>query len=295
MNEAQIECFINAAETLNFTKTAKMLYITQPTVTHHVTSLENELGFPLFERINKQVFLTPAGKNFYGSVKKISSDFTTAVLTAKKYGNGYRQELRIGCGSSEFEASFIPAMIRTFKKDHSDIYVSFVMEPIREKMMLMQEEKIDILFATTDMTHDKKRFEYIPLQSYQMVCVMNRENKLSTLPQITLNDIREQNLLLLDSNYAPPEMNELQMLLEQRYHTNITHYLSNVTMSHLIILCNMGIAIMPEFKYQQNDNLIAVPFTWHKKISYGISYRKNDPREFVQDFVRIAKAGFDTH
>lgn len=153
-----------------------MLYISQPTVTHHITSLENELGYELFERVNKQVFLTPAGKYFYKSMKAISSEFNNAVLNAKKYGDGYRKEFIIGCGSSEFEEEFLPSIIQEFKKIHRDIYISFNMKPIREKMALLQEEKIDLLFSTTRMNLDRKRFEYIPLRSYQMVCVMSREN-----------------------------------------------------------------------------------------------------------------------
>ncbi len=292
MNSIQIQCFICAAETLNFTKTSKLLYISQPTVTHHISSLESELGYALFERVNKQVFLTPAGKYFYKSMKSIDSELNNAILNAKKYGNGYRKELVIGCGSSEFEEAFLPSIIQGFKETHRNIYISFNMQPIREKMVLLQEEKIDVLFSTTRMIHDRNRFEYIPLRSYPMICVMSRKNKLATLTSITLDDIGEQNLILLDPNYAPPEMDELQKKIEKRYPANIIHYLSDVRHSHLIILCNMGIAIMPEFKYQKNEALLAIPFVWHEKISYGISVKKGIDKPYVKAFVDLTKKSF---
>lgn len=292
MNSIQIQCFICAAETLNFTKTSKLLYISQPTVTHHISSLESELGYALFERVNKQVFLTPAGKYFYKSMKSIDSDLNNAILNAKKYGDGYRKELVIGCGSSEFEEAFLPSIIQGFKETHRNIYISFNMQPIREKMALLQEEKIDVLFSTTRMIHDRNRFEYIPLRSYPMICVMSRKNKLATLTSITLDDIGEQNLILLDPNYAPPEMDELQKKIEKRYPANIIHYLSDVRHSHLIILCNMGIAIMPEFKYQKNEALLAIPFVWHEKISYGISVKKGIDKPYVKAFVDLTKKSF---
>ncbi len=292
MNSIQIQCFICAAETLNFTKTSKLLYISQPTVTHHISSLESELGYALFERVNKQVFLTPAGKYFYKSMKSIDSELNNAILNAKKYGNGYRKELVIGCGSSEFEEAFLPSIIQGFKETHRNIYISFNMQPIREKMVLLQEEKIDVLFSTTRMIHDRNRFEYIPLRSYPMICVMSRKNKLATLTSITLDDIGDQNLILLDPNYAPPEMDELQKKIEKRYPANIIHYLSDVRHSHLIILCNMGIAIMPEFKYQKNEALLAIPFVWHEKISYGISVKKGIDKPYVKAFVDLTKKSF---
>ena len=293
MNSLQIECFISAAETFNFTKTAKLLYISQPTVTHHITALENELGYELFDRINKQVILTPAGKYFYKSMKTISSDFNNAVLNARKYGEGYKKELVIGCGSSEFEEEFLPDVIQQFTELHRDIYISFRMNPIREKMALLQEEKIDVLFSTTKMNNDTSRFEYIPLRSYPMVCVMSRDNKLADLSMVSLDDLGDQNIILLDQNYAPPEMDELQKQVEKRYQANIIQYLSNVRMSHLIILCNMGIAIMPEFKYLKNDKLIAVPFEWKEKVSYGISVKKGVEKPYVKEFIRMTKFVFE--
>lgn len=293
MNSIQIECFICAAETLNFTKTAKLLYISQPTVTHHITSLENELGYQLFERLNKQVVLTPAGNYFYKSMKAISSEFHNVVLNAKKYGEGYKKELVIGCGSSEFEEEFLPDVIQQFTKVHRDIYISFNMNPIREKMVLFQEEKIDVLFSTTKMNSDTKRFEYIPLCSYPMVCVMSRKNRLADSPMVSLDDLGDQNIILLDQNYAPPEMDELQKQIEKRYQGNIIQYLSNVRMSHLVILCNMGIAIMPEFKYQRNEKLVAVPFEWDEKVSYGITVKRGKEKPYVREFVRMTKKFFE--
>lgn len=289
MNSIQLECFISAAETLNFTKTAKLLYISQPTVTHHISTLESELGYLLFERVNKQVFLTPAGKSFYKSMKAVSSEFHNAMIRAKKYGDGYKQELVIGCGSSVFEEQFLPELIQQFKQTHEDIYISFHVDPIREKMVLLQQEKIDILFSTTEVNPDRKRFAHIPLQTYGMVCVMNHQNKLAHLKKIRMEDIGNQNLILMDRNYATPEIEELQKVLEKKYEANVIQYLSDVRLTHLIILCDMGIAIMPEFKYHENEKLIALPFEWDKKVSYGITMKKGEERIFVKEFAELAK------
>ena len=294
MNSIQIECFISAAETLNFTKTAKILYISQPTVTHHITSLESELGYPLFERVNKQVFLTPAGKYFYRSMKAISSDFQNAMLKAKKYGEGYGQELVIGCGSSEFEEQFLPDLMQEYHGSYRDVYVSFEMRPMREKLALLQEEKIDILFSTTRVSMDGKHFTYIPLQSYPMVCIMNRKNALAGKKKIAMEDISDQNLILFDSNYATPEIEGLQKKLEKNYQTNITQYLSDVRLTHLIILCNMGIAIMPEFKYLKNEKLIAIPFEWQETVPYGMVMKKGEERPYVKAFAEMAMKYFMT-
>ena len=285
MNTNQITCFISAAETLNFTRTAKQLYLTQPTVTHHIASLEEELGYALFERVNKQVVLTPAGRKFYQLMKTVSMDIQNAVLTAKHYGGMFRQELVIGCGSSEYENIYLPEVIRTFKTEHEDTYISFNLSPIREKLQLLQEGKIDVLFSTTSQQIDTLRFSFHPLTTYPMVCVVHQDNRLAKFDKITMEDIGGQNLVLLNESDAPPEMDLLQKQLEKHYPSDISHYLSDMRQTHLIILCNLGIAIMPEFKYQKDEHLRMIPFEWKDRIPYGIVTKKNEERTYVRDFV----------
>ena len=63
MNLAEIETFLTIVNTKSITKTADLLFLSQPTVSHRLTSLENELGFSLVIRNkgHKQVELTPNG------------------------------------------------------------------------------------------------------------------------------------------------------------------------------------------------------------------------------------------
>lgn len=65
MNTQELKCFLRVADRLNFTRAAQELYLTPPTVTHHIQRLEKELGVTLFIRDNKSVRLTAAGEIFY--------------------------------------------------------------------------------------------------------------------------------------------------------------------------------------------------------------------------------------
>ena len=69
MTTQQLECFIRVADKLNFTKAAQEMFLTTPTVTHHIKSLEEELGATLFIRTPKMVQLTDAGAEFYGDAR----------------------------------------------------------------------------------------------------------------------------------------------------------------------------------------------------------------------------------
>ena len=66
MTIQDINCFLNLAETLNYTKTAEELFISQPAVTRHINALETELGFKLFDRsVKRKIALTDAGKSYF--------------------------------------------------------------------------------------------------------------------------------------------------------------------------------------------------------------------------------------
>jgi DNA-binding transcriptional LysR family regulator len=61
MNTSQINCFLAAAECLNFTKAAERLFMSQTGLSRQIAAMENELGVELFERFRNSIRLTDSG------------------------------------------------------------------------------------------------------------------------------------------------------------------------------------------------------------------------------------------
>lgn len=108
MNTQQLLCFVCAADHLNFTKAAEELYLSAPTVTHHIKNLENELNTLLFIRTSKMVKLTEAGQQFYTDAKDILSRIDIAEKKIQKIAQKDISFFQIGCTSYE-ETSFFSA------------------------------------------------------------------------------------------------------------------------------------------------------------------------------------------
>ncbi len=287
MNSKQVECFLSAAETLNFTETSRLLFISQPTVTHNIATLETELGYRLFDRANKQVTLTPAGRHLYKSLKEIGVDLRNAMLRARLFGDGYKTELVVGCGSSEFEEARLPAIVKRYRAEHPDVYLSFEMSPMREKLALLLAGKIDLLLSTTKQGADLSRCDFIELARYPLVCVMGVQNPLAEKDAIVLDDLVDQGLVLLDGPCAPPEIEEVQATLEHRFQANIIQRVQDMRLSRLAMLCDMGVAVMPEFKFRRAEGLVALPFEWGRDVPYGILLRRDETRDHVRDFAHL--------
>ncbi|MBR5926234.1 MAG: LysR family transcriptional regulator, partial [Firmicutes bacterium] len=69
MTTNQLKYFVTAAETLSFTETGKIHFISQTAVTQHIQALEEQLQVQLFKREKRHIELTPAGKVFLAEAR----------------------------------------------------------------------------------------------------------------------------------------------------------------------------------------------------------------------------------
>ena len=74
-----IRVFEAAARHLSFTRAADELAVTQAAVSHQIKALEEHLGQPLFRRLNRALALTPAGAEFYPTIRNAIEAIATAI------------------------------------------------------------------------------------------------------------------------------------------------------------------------------------------------------------------------
>jgi DNA-binding transcriptional LysR family regulator len=96
MKFRHLECFVAAAEELNFTHAADRLNVSQPPFSKQIHDPEVELGIEFFERRRKGVALTPAGKSFLIDARRILEDCETSIRKAQRISRGEIGELAIG-------------------------------------------------------------------------------------------------------------------------------------------------------------------------------------------------------
>jgi len=101
----QIHYFLELCKTMNFTKAAQNLYISQPTLSRQIQLLEAELKVTLLERTNREMILTRAGEVFRKEFSQIEDEIDVAIMRVKKASES-QKEIRIG-----FSESLIPMHI----------------------------------------------------------------------------------------------------------------------------------------------------------------------------------------
>jgi DNA-binding transcriptional LysR family regulator len=96
----KLETFLMAAETLNFSETAKRLHISQPTVSHHIKILEKDLGVTLFIRMNTGLKLTEAGRLLLPWAHRLLHDTNNLQAMMASIQSDIVGELRITCSTT---------------------------------------------------------------------------------------------------------------------------------------------------------------------------------------------------
>ena len=125
MNSKQLACFIEVAESLNFTEASSNLFLSQPAVTYQIQTLEEEIGVPLFVRSKKSVSLTPAERNFYTDAKEIFSRMLLAKSKAINSGKNFSCKIAIGYSGTSIEKIFLPKKLYKGFRIYTLTYISF--------------------------------------------------------------------------------------------------------------------------------------------------------------------------
>lgn len=117
MEMRKIEAFCQVVELKSFTRAAEKLLLSQPTISEHVRSLEEELEQKLLDRLGKEVELTPVGKLFYGYARKILRCRQEAVQAVQQFGGKVSGRILAGCGTIP-GTYILPELIGRFRTQY---------------------------------------------------------------------------------------------------------------------------------------------------------------------------------
>jgi DNA-binding transcriptional LysR family regulator len=92
----RLKVFRVVADSLNFRRAAEELHLTQPAITSQIKTLEESLGIALFDRLGRDISLTPAGATLLGYVRQIEAIANEAVAALAPFGGQEGVELSIG-------------------------------------------------------------------------------------------------------------------------------------------------------------------------------------------------------
>jgi DNA-binding transcriptional LysR family regulator len=124
MELRHLRYFIAVAEELHFGRAAQVLGISQPPLSQQIQALEHEVGARLFERTNRRVELSEAGRLFLHEARLVLAQVDKAADVARRAQQGELGELKIGFTSSAPFNSSIPQAIFAFRQAFPAVHLN---------------------------------------------------------------------------------------------------------------------------------------------------------------------------
>ncbi len=184
-----LETFCRVAELKSFSKAGQQLFLTQPTVSGHILSLEKSLSLRLFDRSGREVRLTKAGKIFlqYASrMLRLKQELMNALY---EFSQGIHGELSIGASTIPGEY-LLPKMLSAFKKDHPHLTISLKISDTKEVIQWVIDDLVE--FGLIGAKLNRPSLHYEKFAEDEIIPVGLSTHPLSKKKRIPLEEVMKQ-------------------------------------------------------------------------------------------------------
>lgn len=143
----RIRCFLAAAKHLNFTEAAASVYLTQSSLSRHISLMEADLGFRLFDRSSRKVTLTAAGGFLYHEMRQAVDQLETSVLLARRISSGESGVLRLGVFETLAGHPVVLETIKTFGEENPGINFDYSFHNFRRLRDGLNSGDLDVVIT----------------------------------------------------------------------------------------------------------------------------------------------------
>jgi DNA-binding transcriptional LysR family regulator len=147
MELRRIRYFIVLSEELHFGRAAQRLNIAQPPLSQQIRVLEDELGARLFDRSNRRVELTAAGKALLPEARALVAQAERTGEVARRAQLGELGELRVGFTGSAAFGSVIPKLIFEFRRRLPEVHLRLQELTTQQQLTAMLERRLEVAFV----------------------------------------------------------------------------------------------------------------------------------------------------
>lgn len=253
MDIEYIKRFIVVAECLNFSKAAETMFISQPTLSHSITSIEKKLGTALFVRNTKSVKLTRAGELFLPAAVEIVEKFQKVV-------NEIDTELNLG--SDALNIGYIgPAMdnmlsewVKKFRKINPNVKVHILRYSSTKVVEAFQNNAIHLGILYKMNLRNLTGLKYREVGNERFKVLLSAEHPLANCDRIDLKWLKDEPFLICERSCSPNYYDRVFSICEKRgYEPKVSQTLGMVGDIYRVVGANLGVAIMSHSEARSYD------------------------------------------
>jgi DNA-binding transcriptional LysR family regulator len=284
----ELESFMAVAEELSFTRAAARLRLAQPPLSRHVRSLEDRLGTRLFERTNRTVALTAAGRAFYADIREPLLTLQRAAASAKRVASGAVARLELGFVSSLLDPE-LANLFRRFRVDHPGIQLTLQDRTSAEQLRAISEGRLDGGFVGVTPRPRAPGLTLIPWRQEPLALFVPQEHRFAGRRQIAVKALAGEPMIAIAAESSPGFASKIHDLCRAAgFRPRIIQEATRAQAVAAMVAAGSGIAILPWSLHRVTGEAVrAVRMVGRGVlVSYLFAHRAGSVSGELEKFVR---------
>ncbi len=190
MTHKQLEYFLKTAELMNMTQAAKDLFISQPSLSEQIRTLEDELGVKLFERQNRnRLEITNAGKVLVREIEELFQKEAEMIEIVRKAGQIDRKKLKICYLIGPYQ-NRIPQLVKKFHQHQPDVAIDLKACSWNELNERLESMDYDVVFYLRLGDYEIPNTKSIDLFSANSYLITAEDHPLAVYDEVEFEQFR---------------------------------------------------------------------------------------------------------
>lgn len=287
MNTTQLECFMAVANFLNFSRAAESLRLTQPAVSHQISTLENEMGVRLFHRTSKSVRLTQEGYVFTQYAGEMLKLTRTARSRLQESRRSQPMRLGIGCRST-FDLGLVQRPLELFRQEQPNLLPILRIIPFDSLENLLEDGEIQLMFAFQESA--PKKAQYREMARCPVVCACAEGHPLAARSTLSVQDLKAAGrVVTFHPPVYPPSLFHIQSQIIAGQMPDQLFFCDNLEVLNTMVAAGFGFAIVADFPHMRHPGVRYIPLTGLEPLSFGAAYMRGDSYPILRRFLELVE------
>jgi DNA-binding transcriptional LysR family regulator len=258
-----LKYFFEVCKQESFTKASEMLYVSQPTITTAIKTLERDLGIQLFDRNKTSVSLTTNGMKLHAMTEKFLRSYDNFLSEANDIVNSQITTLRLGLPAIS-STYYLKKIMPAFYEQNPDVRLVIKEVPTLSGLKLIDNAELDLLIGTTNTF--PSGYEHRLLREISLVLFFNPRNPITEVKKITREILINQPFIML------PKGSHLYEYISSEFRgisLNVMMHSSQIPTIRYMIQEDFAVTILYSYVFEPDDRIIFREFDepLHTKIS----------------------------
>lgn len=235
--------FLAVAETLHFGKAADQLGMAQPPLSQQIKTLENIVGYRLFDRTTRGVRLTAVGQYLLERARNTMEQVDQNIEMARRLGKGKEGVLSVGFSGSVMFTR-LPFVIERYRRLYPKVQLLLQELVTAEQMCALKEGALDLGFLRDGEPDSAVTIE--PLVSERFVAILPKQHPLAARTSLRPADLREEPFVFYARKMGPLAFDRMIACCEaDGFRPRIVQDTPQWTTAVRLIAAGLGVSIAP--------------------------------------------------